>query len=530
MVPKNKPLTRRVKITLALGSPVLFFLFLEIILRLCGFGHSTGFTIRRNFNGEDYHVPNPWFTAPYFPKQNPRQTEPFAISVNKPEGTMRVLVLGASAAQGDPKTEFGFHRMLDRSLTAKFPHQDISVHNLGITAINSHIVKEIAHECRDLEANHWIIYLGNNEVIGPFGPANPSFSMDSYGAIRKIRLTLAKSRSGQLLNDLLVGNPLKGERQIQWLGMESFLQPVQWGSQELEAVYENYQANLENIVDSGQASGAEILLCTVAVNLQSCAPLNPSKSAVRAWEAREYGKARDLDGYRFRADSRINGIIKKVAENKQCTLVDVAAVFERLESENDNLFHDHVHFTFEGNRALTQILAKEIGGGEIPTDLQDSLAYTKFERQNILKVIRGRLVRPPFLHQGVNGLSIEKLGDRIQALAPAGQKDLEDWDRIYLAAIASYPQDVAIRLNYANFLLNFQRGDLAREHCEKALALAAWNPDVHYNIALCKAEAGNMEKARKHLEEALGLQPFDHLARSLLGNFLTDSQPEEAIR
>ena len=63
------------------------------------------------------------------------------------------------------------------------------------------MVKDIASDCRKLEADYWVVYLGNNEVIGPFGPANPSQS--TRGSLLKIRNTLVQSRTGQLLTDHL---------------------------------------------------------------------------------------------------------------------------------------------------------------------------------------------------------------------------------------------------------------------------------------------------------------------------------------
>ena len=129
----------RKKLLLAVGAPVVFFLLLEGILWLCGYGHPTSFTVQKAFDGKEYHVANPWFTARFFPKQNPRLPVPFAIPVEKPENSLRLLVLGASAAQGDPKPEFGFSRMLDRMLTGQFPERPVEVYNFGITAINSHV-------------------------------------------------------------------------------------------------------------------------------------------------------------------------------------------------------------------------------------------------------------------------------------------------------------------------------------------------------------------------------------------------------
>ena len=41
--------------------------------------------------------------------------------------------------------------------------------NTGMTAINSHAILAIARDCVPFNGDIWIIYMGNNEVIGPFG-------------------------------------------------------------------------------------------------------------------------------------------------------------------------------------------------------------------------------------------------------------------------------------------------------------------------------------------------------------------------
>ena len=163
--------------------------------------------------------------------------------------------------------------MLERMLSGQFPERSVEVFNLGITAINSHVVKDIASDCRKLEADYWVVYLGNNEVIGPFGPANPSQS--TRGNLLKIRNSLLQSRTGQLLTDLLSVNK---KQPLQWKGMEDYLQPIQWDSPELKKVHADFRANLESIVRSGKKSGAEVLLSTVAVNLRTCSPLLPEGS------------------------------------------------------------------------------------------------------------------------------------------------------------------------------------------------------------------------------------------------------------
>jgi len=508
---------------------MVFFLFLEGIMWVCGFGYPSSFTIRKTFNQKEYHIPNPQFTTRFFPRQTPRLPVPFAIPVEKPANSLRVLVLGASAAQGDPKPEFGFSRMLDRMLSGQFPEKSIEIHNLGITAINSHVVKEIADNCRNLEADYWIVYLGNNEVIGPFGPANPGLS--GIGPIRRARMSLAKSRTGQLLQNILAYN---NKQQLQWKGMEEFLKPIKWDSPELKKVHKDFRTNLEDIIESGNQAEAKILLCTVAVNLLSCSPLNPDGEAGKQWDAVEPATARDLDTYRFRADSRINQIIPEVAASGDIILVKAAEEFESLEPDSpEPLFHDHVHFTLAGNRTLAGLLLKAIMEREKidfkPPTINPTLGFTKFDRQSILKIMRGRLSRAPFLKQARNGLSPQNLDARIKELAPRSPEDLQTIARQYLVAIEAHPNDPAIRLNYSTFLLSHNQAETAKAHCREAITLSPWNPSPHYTLGLALAGTNSPTSARKHLKTALALHPTHHLSHALLGNLLAINEPVKAL-
>ena len=508
---------------------MVFFLFLEGIMWVCGFGYPSSFTIRKTFNQKEYHIPNPQFTTRFFPRQTPRLPVPFAIPVEKPANSLRVLVLGASAAQGDPKPEFGFSRMLDRMLSGQFPEKSIEIHNLGITAINSHVVKEIADNCRNLEADYWIVYLGNNEVIGPFGPANPGLS--GIGPIRRARMSLAKSRTGQLLQNILAYN---NKQQLQWKGMEEFLKPITWDSPELKKVHKDFRTNLEDIIESGNQAEAKILLCTVAVNLLSCSPLNPDGEAGKQWDAVEPATARDLDTYRFRADSRINQIIPEVAASGDIILVKAAEEFESLEPDSpEPLFHDHVHFTLAGNRTLAGLLLKAIMEREKidfkPPTINPTLGFTKFDRQSILKIMRGRLSRAPFLKQARNGLSPQNLDARIKELAPRSPEDLQTIARQYLVAIEAHPNDPAIRLNYSTFLLSHNQAETAKAHCREAITLSPWNPSPHYTLGLALAGTNSPTSARKHLKTALALHPTHHLSHALLGNLLAINEPVKAL-
>ncbi|MHC4601268.1 MAG: hypothetical protein ACYS47_19915, partial [Planctomycetota bacterium] len=80
--------------------PLLFFLILEGVLRLFGFGYATDFFIP--LEGHPAYRSNMEYTLPFFPPPLVRPPLPMVVPREKPEGAFRIFVLGGSAAQGDP--------------------------------------------------------------------------------------------------------------------------------------------------------------------------------------------------------------------------------------------------------------------------------------------------------------------------------------------------------------------------------------------------------------------------------------------
>jgi len=260
---------------------------------------------------------------------------------------------------------------------------------VAMTAINSHALLPIARECARQEGDCWILYLGNNEMVGPFGAANLfGPSAPSLGLVR-LNLAVQKTKVGQLVTAL--GRKLRGGagKYRTWAGMEMFLNhQVPPNSPAKENVYFNFDANLHDILQAGQEAGAKIVLSTVAVNLRDCPPfasmpgtnLAPAQRSVRDALLRQgaeaqaqtnfvdaikwleaaaqldprnadaqfrladcllrstnaaaagpsFTAARDLDALPFRADSRINTIITQLGhqyEGRNLAFFDAAALF-----------------------------------------------------------------------------------------------------------------------------------------------------------------------------------------------------------
>lgn len=384
-------LRRKCAFGLALSLLVvgLFLALLEGGLRLVGYGYSSSFyRVEEDGLGKRWYRENPWCVTSYFSKELTRRPQPFRLPVEKGENAYRIFVLGSSAAMGDPEASFSLSRVLEAMLRAAYPDVEFEVVNAALTAINSHVARQIAEDCAQLQPDLFIVYEGNNEVIGPFGPASvfAPFVRSEFGI--GLASALRQSRTGQMVGNL--GAAVLGQRGAsdKWGGMEMFLEHrIRADDPRLETVAQLFEANLRAVARAGEAAGAETLLCTVLTNQLEFAPfqslnretldapaLESWSSFVargdealgegdaaraeshyqKAWEidaghaalayrlgrcslslgrqvdARKYlQKALDLDALRFRVDSRLNASIRKVGRSlaaRQGKLVDLEAL------------------------------------------------------------------------------------------------------------------------------------------------------------------------------------------------------------
>ena len=362
---------------LALSSPILLAGAGELGLRLAGYGYATSFFLERRQEHPTRLIENPKFGWRFFPPAVARSPQPLSLPAAKPPDTIRIFVFGESAAMGDPEPAYGFPRQLERMLRARHPDHAFEVVNTAMTAINSHVIREIARGCAPRQGDFWVLYIGNNEVVGPFG-AGTVFGLRA-AALPVVRASLlAKStRLGQWLSALLTRSTGPAE----WQGMELFLRHrVPADSPGLRVVYDNFAHNLAAIIEMGRHSGATVLMATVPVNLKDSPPFasqhRPGLDAAQLdeWDkalgrgrqaqderrfpdalaackeasqidaefaelafrqavcelalgktnaaASNFLLARDLDTLRFRADSRVGQTIRRVAAVQGVTLID----------------------------------------------------------------------------------------------------------------------------------------------------------------------------------------------------------------
>jgi len=406
---------------LALLAPVLIMLAAEVGLRASGRHRPTAFWLEA---GEGMLRANPAFGAAYVGETLARMPRPLKIREVKEPGTLRVLVLGESAALGDPEPGFGMPRFLQAQLEARFPGRKVEVLNAAITALNSHALRRIAADSTRLGADVWVIYPGNNEVHGPFGPASNPLGKAPSLAVVRAGLLLRSTALGQWIFRIRDGQGEGLSLAPRWAGLETFSKnTIAADDPRLEAVREAYRRNLADMVRFGVESGAQVLLGTMAVNLPDCppfgsVPLEASGVSVAEWKTlaeraraedasgdwagavASWGKAvalapkhaesrfqlglarlnagdgaggtadleaaRDLDTLRFRADSRIVAITRDVAAaaaSPRVHLVDAAKALKGEDPQRPpgaDLFFEHVHLRPEGNDRLARLFAEAL--------------------------------------------------------------------------------------------------------------------------------------------------------------------------
>lgn len=290
------------RVIAAVALPALLILGLEGGLRLAGSGRDAGFMIPDEKPG--YFRTNPDFVSLFMPAEFDLRPLNFRVALRKPAGTVRIVVLGESAAQGVPAPAFGFAPQLRAQLRARYPDKQIEVLNTGIVAINSHVVYRIARDLARFSPDLFVVYMGNNEVVGPYGPGCAYLSAMPPLWVIRLSVFVRTTRTGQLLGGLLGKIVRPGRTPAEWGGMSMFVdQAVAGDDPRLGEVYANFAANLRDIVRVAQGAGAKTLLCTVVANLKDCPPLlSRHRAGLSPAELADWQRAYDQGRLAWRLD------------------------------------------------------------------------------------------------------------------------------------------------------------------------------------------------------------------------------------
>jgi tetratricopeptide (TPR) repeat protein len=568
--------------------PVLLIFILEFGLRLTGYGFDARAIIECKVKGQKAYCDNSKFTWLFFPPNIARGLNPFVIPAEKPANTYRIFVFGSSAAQGVPETAYGFSRILDCLLSERYPATHFEIINTAATAINSNVVVKIAEDCARYKPDLFIVYMGNNEVIGPYGAGSVFEPLSGSLSFIRLGITFRETRLGQLLTNLsqVVG---AGKTPKVWRGMELFLsKQVSADDEKLQIVYKHFGENLETIVKTAEKRKVPVILSTVGSNLKDCPPFaslhrkgiskNDANNFDKLYkearglddkgqyaEAQEkylaaadidgqfaelqfclgrlflqqgqyekarqrYIKARELDAVRFRADNRINEIIRETAQKETSKGVYLADAVTALEKESpnqipgDELFYEHVHLTFRGNyilaktvygqieKTLPDQIKKQAAGGEAILDenkCKQYLAYSDWDLHAIFQsLLDGYILYPPFTNQLNHEQDVNNLEERINSLKKnLNGRLFSQIDAEYQEAINRRPTDWVLHWKYGGFLMDAVKDyRRAEDEFNKVVELA---PQLHLAYVMLGkmwGRLGNFDEALKYYKETVKIK------------------------
>ncbi len=583
------------RLALLVLAPSVILGTLEAGLRIADFGYPTGFFAEMDKNGA--LSGNEKFIWQFYSSKNVSRPDLFLMPAKKPSGSIRIFVLGESAAMGTPEPAFSVGRILEVMLQRHYPNRRFEVLNAAMRGINSHVILPIARDCARHEPDLFLVYAGNNEVIGLHCPTPGSWLLAQNLALLRCTQWIKSTRVGQCFRLLAEGSLRPSDAGAH--EMEYFRQRrLAADDKRRQAVDDNFRANLDDVCQVAIQAGAKVILSTVAVNLKDSPPFGslhrPDLSAEsrKLWEdayaqatkaeaegrkgeavqnyqaaariddhfaelhfrlarsaqessawpdaQRHFTLARDWDALQFRADSRINALIRQVASARRGSGVNLVDA-ERALAESDGsdhgtpgerLFHEHVHPTFDGvyllARAMYPAVAAALGErlgpasqgtSEMPSrqECADALAFTGWDEIKAASTTKDLTARPPFTDQ-VDHLQRQTALELAVKTRAAGfrEREIQQAIETYRLAIQQRPDDWRLRFNLGNFYQTIGQHARAVEQFQFVVNLFPRFQPLRLMLGKALAQAGHWDAALSQFEEAIRIDAKNANAQEVM--------------
>ena len=424
--PADQPLRRRrrwrwvFRLT-ALALPVVVLLVAELLCRWGGYGgyppvlRELGTCAGRTYVGTN----QPGLSTFFFQNlTEPGSMEDQVFTTPKPPGTVRIFILGGSAARGYPQPRnLAASAFLEAWLAELWPERKVEVLNLGTTALASFPQMYIVDEVLAFEPDLVIVYSGNNEFYGAHGVASVHAFGQSTLAMQVFRAWRSTGLGHWLTDVSTRRKPAESSEEGAAPLMERVMAHAQIppGSPRRAAAARNLENHLTYVAEQCVQRSVPVILCTLPVNEGSLHPIGedvapdlppdqqdrfaallaqgqamaqtaPAQAlaaldeAAELWdlhaglhfaraqclaaqgqpaEARvEHGRAIDLDTMPWRPTSACQAAVPRaVAAAKGAVLCDLAALFREHSPAGVigwELMDDHVHPNLAGQALIAR--------------------------------------------------------------------------------------------------------------------------------------------------------------------------------
>ena len=406
----------------------LIVVVIEIILRLSHYGQDYDLVIPTTKNGKEYFRINPKAGLRYFDRERYYLPEIVAddFTERKSQNSLRIFVLGESTPAGFPY-QFNLtpSHLLQKQLESIFPGKNIEIVNVSLTATNSYTVLEFIGELVNYKPDVFVVYSGQNEFYGALGVGS-TISLGHERWLIRAYQEFRTFKTFVLLEDAVTGLSrwIDGSNVAPQPGtlMEQVTKEkaIPYQGNLYRKATDAFERNLRAAIEIARESHIPIILSTLVTNERSLPPFvsmhqeslsdaqkaevsslleladkKPTENEHAAELYRKsisvdsmwamayfrlaecydemgkfdsaktaYGKARDLDGLRFRAASEYNQIIRSLAKPPDVVVADVESTF-RAQSPNGilgkELLWEHVHPRVQGYVLLSQTWCQAFG-------------------------------------------------------------------------------------------------------------------------------------------------------------------------
>lgn len=524
---------------IAVLLPFVLLIFLETGLRIGRYGSNLDDLFLTTDDGKYYYI-NKDITKRYFRKGQATTGNAEFFKTQKDLNTMRLFVIGESAALGFPyPNNISFSRMLKYALKNTYPDKDIEVINLSFSAINSYTFYDFGRKLPAYSPDAILIYGGHNEYYGAMGVASTSGWGTSPGFVR-FMISLKRLRLYQLAESLIYS--LRGSSDGVLMQQVVNDQQIEYQGDIYKKGIRQYKTNMEALLGLLSEKSIPVFLSTVPTNLkdlkpfESCGRDNETSADVhfnkgKQEYAREdfqsalnsFRKAQQYDCLRFRAPEEINELIRHLTNSyPHLKLVDSEKAFYSRSANGipgNELLLEHVHPNIEGHKDIARLFYNEI----ISSDLfekplavnSDSLLmnYPVLAFDSLAGLYAyNKLIRGFPFYMDADEMKITSDMEKMAMDYTITKNWYQSMDGLYKYAIKQKKYSLALEILRVRIIDN------------------QYDPEFYFPAGEISMLIGDYPVAIRYYEKGFSLQPSFETARSIIVSSLQNDDPEKAFK
>lgn len=428
---------------------VIIIVLVEIGLRMADYGIDTrAFIIPPYLN--DIYIENTNLFKKYYPDR--ALTRPDTLrdimaanpcSREKSAATLRGFVVGESTAQGFPyQPNQSFSKITELALGAGGKYEKVELLNLGLSAITSYCVKDIASKLLRYQPDFLVIYAGHNEYYGTISTTTGGgfFTKNLYLKLNEFRLFQLLFNLPNILNPPAEYSTLIEEQ------INRQILPLSPGVD--EEVAANFIENIDTIVKTYQRRDIPVIIMEPVCNLCDMPPFSGEKDADfkefiqsyaaviksnnyqeldKFYQARllqkqydrnanvryldavakktltgkpdldDFKSAKELDNLPFRSKEILLKRLRDYchdhsSDNPNLFFIPLEEIMIQMKGETvfgNEFFVDHLHFSQAGQRLVSRILAERIA---------DIFGFNEAEKERITAFYQDEVLIDQAIH------------------------------------------------------------------------------------------------------------------------------------